>query len=835
MKAVIMAGGESTRLRPLTCKHPKPMVPVMNRPVMEYIVELLKKHGFTDIIVTLFYLPDAIRQHFGDGSQFGVKMRYFVEEFPLGTAGSVRNAKKYLDDTFLVISGDTLTDIDLARIVEFHQEKKALATLALSRVDNPLEYGVVMTDEQGRVTRFLEKPNWSEVFSDLVNTGIYVLEPEIFDYFGDKQVFDFSKDLFPLLLEKNEPLYALLCPEYWCDIGSLQQYRQAHYDMLAGRVKARLAAEELRPGLLVEEGAVIDERAKIEGPCYVGQGSKVRAGARLGPYSVLGRKVTVNEGCAVKRSILWDQVFVGKKTELVGSVVCSNSVVKSGSTVFEGAVIGDDCVLGAKTTVHMDVRIWPGKNIDPGSTVKTNVIWGTRLSKFLFGSRGVSGVINLEITPEFASKLGAAYGTVLGPGKCVAVSSDVSKASKMLKRSFISGLLSTGVNVYDMGSTTSGVTRYTIRLLQADGGVHLRQFPEDDCALLVEFFDKRGFNIHKNTERKIENIFAREGFNRVDFEQVGEVVFLTNVLAQYLDGILRSTDFKSIYQSRFKVALYYDAQDFTSFLPVLLNRLGCEVVVPEQVEWGKGLKTLEEIAGALEALRSCVVGSRADLGVLLDRNAERLTLIDEKGNIITEEQMLTLISFLLLKYTRGRTVTIPVTAPRIIEQLAQEYDGWVLKSRPQNPGMIVNEVTEPNVFFEGDEIPEFQLLCDAITSLIKILELMSQEKLKLSELVASMPAYHVYKQDVHCPVEEKGRVMRKLVEAFKDSQLELTEGVKVLHSDGWSLILPDDEEPVFTIYTEAASLKRANEITQKYVSLINSLRVLDGKLEVGGS
>ncbi|MGE5405916.1 MAG: sugar phosphate nucleotidyltransferase, partial [Candidatus Saccharibacteria bacterium] len=606
MKAVIMAGGESTRLRPLTCKHPKPMVPIMDRPVMEYIVELLKKYGFEDIIVTTFYLPDAIRQHFGDGSQFGVNMRYFVEEFPLGTAGSVRNARRLLDDTFLVISGDTLTDINLKRVVDFHREKKAIATLALSQVDNPLEYGVVMTDLDGRITRFLEKPGWAEVFSDLVNTGIYVLEPAIFDYFEDEQVFDFSKDLFPLLMEKGDALYATLCPEYWCDIGNIHQYRQAHFDLLSGRVDARIAAWNMGDGLYLGEGAQVDPQAKVELPCYVGPGCKVRAGAKLGAYSVLGQNTVLTDGASVKRSILWNNVYVGKKTELRGAVVCHNSVLKAGSTIFEGSVIGDDCVLGAKSTVRMDVRIWPEKNIEPGSTLNTNVIWGTRLSKFLFSSRGVSGLINLEITPEFSSKLGASYGTILGAGKSVAVSCDSYKASKMLKRSFISGLLSAGVNVYDMGTTTSGVTRYTIRLLQTDGGVHLKQSSEDDTALLVEFYDKRGFNIHKNTERKIENIFAREGFAREDGEGVGDVTFLTNVIAQFIEGILRSTDFKSIYASRFKVSLYFDSGNISSYLPTLLEKMGCEIIIPKELASSRGLKTLEQIAFGLQSLQKSV-------------------------------------------------------------------------------------------------------------------------------------------------------------------------------------------------------------------------------------
>lgn len=834
MKAVIMAGGESTRLRPLTCKQPKPMVPLMDRPVMEYIVELLKNHGFTEIIVTLFYLPDAIRQHFGDGSQFGVDMRYFVEEFPLGTAGSVRNARRHLNETFLVISGDTLTDIDLSRVVAFHKEKQAIATLAVTQVDNPIEYGIVMTDEEGRITRFLEKPSWAEAFSDLANTGIYVLEPEIFDFFEDKQVFDFSKDLFPLLMAREKPLYATLCPEYWCDIGNVQQYRQANYDVLKGLVNVKINAQTMRDGVYLGQGVTIAPDALIESPCYIGSGCHIKRGASVGAYSVIGQGSSLNEGSSVKRSVLWNKVFAGRKTELRGTIVCSNAVLKGHNTVLEGTVIGDDCVLGAGSTVRMDVRIWPGKNVEAGTTINSNIVWGTKLSKFLFGVRGISGLVNLEITPEFLAKLGAAYGTLIGNGRSIAVSCDTLKASKMLKRSFIAGILSTGVNVYDLGTATSGIVRYITRLLKADGGVQIRQSPDDDTALLVEFFDKRGLNIHANTRRKLENIFAREAFARTDAEGVGEIVFLSNVIAQYIEGVMQTTDFRVIHDAQFQVALYYDVHNFTSFLPILLSRIGCKIITPEGLEEGYRVRTLDDIATGIQVLKKTVTENCADMGVLIDQNADRLVLVDEKGQLITEDQMMTLISFLLLKFTNRQMVPVPVAAPRVIEELAHEYDGLVLKTQGVNTGMIVTGVTENKVFFEGDEMPEFQIMCDAITSLVKILELMGRENMSLSELVATMPAFYLDKQEVHCPAEEKAGVMRMLLEEFSDDQLELTEGIKILHEEGWSLVLPDDEEPLFTIYTEASSLGKAQEITRKYVSMVNRMRCLRGKLQVGG-
>jgi len=246
MKAIIMAGGEGSRLRPLTCGRPKPMVPVLNRPVMSYIIELLKEHGITDIGVTLQYQPEIIRDYFANGAEYGVNLQYFVEEVPLGTAGSVKNASDFLDETFMVISGDALTDLALSRAVEFHKQQGSIATLVLTRVDCPLEYGVVITDKNGRITQFLEKPGWSEVFSDTVNTGIYVLEPEVLDYFNPGQKFDFSQDLFPLLLKNRKPLFGLVLSGYWCDIGTLKT--EIAYIRKAPRRKASGAFFAFRAG-----------------------------------------------------------------------------------------------------------------------------------------------------------------------------------------------------------------------------------------------------------------------------------------------------------------------------------------------------------------------------------------------------------------------------------------------------------------------------------------------------------------------------------------------------------------------------------------------------------
>jgi mannose-1-phosphate guanylyltransferase/phosphomannomutase len=292
MKAVVMAGGEGSRLRPITANHPKPLAPVVNRPIMEHILLLLKDHGIEQVVATVYYLADAIEGYFGDGEAWGIPIHYSLEDTPLGTAGSVKQAEEHLHDgTFVLMSGDALTDIDLQPAIEFHQRNKAIATIVLARVPNPLEFGVVITREDGRITRFLEKPSWSEVFSDTVNTGIYILEPEIFQYMEAGKPYDFSQDLFPLLLREGKPLYGYVMSEYWSDIGSLQQYREAHYDLLNRKVRLPLPGEESIPGVWVGAGTTIDPEAQVIPPVCFGRNCRIKRGAVVGPYTTLGDKL----------------------------------------------------------------------------------------------------------------------------------------------------------------------------------------------------------------------------------------------------------------------------------------------------------------------------------------------------------------------------------------------------------------------------------------------------------------------------------------------------------------------------------------------------------------
>ena len=322
MKAVVMAGGEGTRLRPMTANQPKPLLPVCNKPIMEHVLRLLKRHGFDETVVTVQFLASLVRNYFGDGEDVGMSLQYATEEAPLGTAGSVKNAEDALrDEPFLVISGDALTDIDLTAMVRAHKENGALVTVGLTRVPNPLEFGIIIVGEDGRIQRFLEKPTWGQVFSDTVNTGIYVMEPEVLAEVAPGESVDWSADVFPALLKRGAPLFGWIADGYWEDVGTHESYLKAQADVLSGRVDTEIDGFEVSPGVWVAEGAEVDPEALLSGPICVGDYAKVEAGAELREFTVLGSNVVVKEGAFLHRAVVHNNVYVGQGVTLRGCVI----------------------------------------------------------------------------------------------------------------------------------------------------------------------------------------------------------------------------------------------------------------------------------------------------------------------------------------------------------------------------------------------------------------------------------------------------------------------------------------------------------------------------------
>lgn len=346
MKAILLAGGKGTRLRPLTIHTPKPIVPIFNRPFLHYQIDLLKQVPEIDeVILSLNYQPRRIEEIFGDGTEAGIKIRYVVEPAPLGTAGAVKYAGDQLTESLVVFNGDVLTQIDLAAVIALHRERKARATIVLTPVDNPSAYGLVETDAQGNVRRFVEKPTADQITTNLINAGIYVLEPDTFDRIPSDVAWSIERSYFPSLVERHETFVAFVYNGYWIDIGTPEKYTQVHRDIMDGRYATAPFLNLAAPRTSIAPDARVEEGATVEGPCFIDEGVLIKTGARVGPYSVIGRQTQVEEDASVDGAILWPNCRISREATIHNAILGRNCHVGRSASVNGGAVLGDKTTL----------------------------------------------------------------------------------------------------------------------------------------------------------------------------------------------------------------------------------------------------------------------------------------------------------------------------------------------------------------------------------------------------------------------------------------------------------------------------------------------------------
>jgi mannose-1-phosphate guanylyltransferase / phosphomannomutase len=823
-----MAGGEGTRLRPMTANQPKPLLPVANRPIMEHVLRLLKKHRFEETVVTVQFLAALVRNYFGDGEDVGMRLQYATEETPLGTAGSVKNAEDALkDDTFLVISGDALTDMDLTEMVRFHKDKGALVTVGLTRVPDPLEFGIVITEEDGRIQRFLEKPTWGQVFSDTVNTGVYIMEPEVLAEVSAKESVDWSHDVFPKLLQRGAPVYGWVSERYWEDVGTLESYLKAQADVLARRVEVDIAGFELSPGVWLGEGAVVDPDAVLTGPVVVGEYAKVEAGAHLREYSVIGANVVVKEGAFIHRAVVHNNVFVGPGATLRGCVVGKNTDVMRRARIEEGAVVGDECVIEPEAYISAGVKVYPFKTIEAGAVVNTSVVWESRGSRTLFGQRGVSGLINVEVTPELCVRLASAYATMLKKGSTVTTSRDVSRAARTFKRAVQGALNASAINVMDLEAVPLPVARFETQRSNYSGGIALRTTPGDTQSIDIIFLDENGAELSQAAQRKLERVFSRQEFRRAFPGEIAELAYPPRVVDWYTHELLRTVDLRGVRDAGLKVVADCAGGTTSLVLPSLLGRIGVEVLtLNNRLDEVTPTETVAQQRAGMQRLAEVVSSSRAAFGVRFDPVGERIQLVDEKGTLVSDERALLVVLDLVAAETNKGRVALPVTTTRVAEQVCRFHGvqvGWT----PTSSDALVKAAAAESVIFAGDGrggfvVPEFGGTVDGIAAFVKLLGLVARTRLTLSQIDARIPEAHLLRRSIPTPWAAKGSVMRTVVEASVGLTVDTTDGVRVIDRDrGWVLVLPDPAEPVTHLWAEGTDADAAQTLLDEWVAVID--------------
>jgi mannose-1-phosphate guanylyltransferase/phosphomannomutase len=827
MKAVIMAGGFGTRLRPLTLNIPKPMVPLGGIPVMEHLVKLLKKHNFKDITALLYFQADQIKSHFGDGSAWGVKMNYVMAEADFGTAGSVKNAQKYLNERFLIISGDVATDINLTEAVDFHIKRRAKASMVLTRVENPLAFGVVIIDENGKIERFLEKPSWGQVFSDTINTGIYILEPDVLDLVPQNAEFDFSKDLFPQMLADKKRLYGFVANGYWRDIGNTDEYAAAHQDLLEGKLELEQIGERVQMGdavVWLGKDTLISPRAVFSGQVIIGDKTKIGPRAKLF-NSVIGAGSLIGREADISRTVAWDKVSLGPRSKTSEAIVCKGAVINEEAVLEENVIISERARVGEGATVKANVKVWPQKEVEAGAILSSSLVWGERWTRELFTDSKITGIANVEMTAELAARLGAAYGAMVGNNQTVIVSRDGSRTSRVISRSLIAGLISTGANVAELRTVPIPVLRYQLSLQIEAGGVYARVSPNRDQNMDIVFFDPGGYDIPVSKAKSLERVFLREDFRRASMYETGKIEFSERVIDYYRDGFLQALNVDELRKSNLKVVIDFGFGGASEILPAILGALDVDMVAvnaypdPDRVhDYGK------EEPKAKKQLSTIVKSLKADAGFLIGPGAEKLIAFDEKGNSIDNQSLLLKVLSLYLELRNCRKIAVPVIATSGVEAIAGKYQTEVVRV-PDSHLAMMDAMHKSGAEFVGGTkggfiFPGFQVGCDSIFTVAKILEMMALTGRHLGEIHRAWPEIKIMIKEVPCSWTKKGQVMRKLMEHTSRKKRILVDGVRFVSEGSHITIKPDRYKAAFSIQIESRKEQKAKDLLKQYTSIL---------------
>ncbi len=833
MQAVVMAGGQGSRLRPLTIARPKPLIPLVNKPIIGHIVDWLKRHDISETVLTLQHQADWFQDYLGSGQSMGINIRYVVEDVPLGTAGGVANALAVgaidPDETILVVSGDSLTDIDIGALLAFHQSRNADVTVALHRVTNPLEYGIVITDQDGRINQFVEKPGWAEVVSDLVNTGIYVLNAKVLADIPLREMYDFSHDLFPKLLEQGRRVFGIAPAGYWCDVGDPAAYLQANIDMLHNQVQHDSFGRLIGGDIWVGENVDIAPDAQLYGPIYLGDNVQIKGGVVIQGPTVIRHDTVVDNRAFISRSVFWRGCYIGEDTRIEGAIVSKQCVFKPKVQVQDGVVIGEKCIVGEGAVIYANLKLWPSKEIESGAEIRNSIIWGSQGRRVLFGRFGVTGVVNVDLTPEFAAKLGVAFGASLPKGSTVIINRDTHNSSRMLKRAIIAGLPAAGIQVQDVRTQPVPAMRYFTRVTDAVAGIHVRISPHDRRVVDIRFMDGSGLNLGHAREREVERLFFREDFRRAQLDDIGVIQYAQNLEQRYTEAFLAHLDRESIQNAGYTIAVDYAHSTTINILEPLLARLNVDVVdlntrpdaqmlsiLPE--DWERGTELLARLVEAMEL----------DLGARLDVSGEQVFFIDNTGQALNPATAAAAMADLLWRDNPNAVIALPVHAPMMYETLAARSGGRVLRTKV-DVHALMSVVSEQNIALAVDDdghfiFSDFQPVPDGMYALARMLQCLSRHRTTLHDVIAKLPEYHWRHETVACSWSDKGRVMRQINERAENYKADITDGVKIfLDPERWVLTRSDPDRALLHVYAEASSSAEVEGLIAEQVGWLETV------------
>ena len=750
MKAVILAGGAGTRLQPLTTELPKPMVSLLGRPVLEHILLLLRRHQVTEAAVTLHYHPEAITGYFGDGSAWGMHLHYFYEDTPLGTAGGVKACRDFLgQEDFLVISGDCVSDFDLTDCYRLHRQRQAEATLLLHRVAEPLEYGLVRTDQEGKVLAFVEKPGWGQVFTDQVNTGIYLLAPSVLDLVPEGEPFDFSKNLFPELLRQKRALYGQVPAGYWRDMGECGSYLQTVEDALEGRVKLDMTLPQQSTGVWSAEP--VPDSVEVLAPCWIGSDVTLAPWSNIGPHTVLEPGSTVGRGCRLRRTVVMG-ASVGAESQVEGAILCPHAKIGEGCFLYPGSVVGADAWLGDHATLRPQVRLWPGLHIQPGSRVTSTQVHGPGPGSLHFDNYGIiHGVIGGDVDTEQVMDLGSALASMgqVALGHCGGAGAEA------LALAAAAGVTAAGGWVIRHDGTTPAAANWLCDYYGLSGGLFLEQQGEQ---LTLYPVAAGGQPLEREAQRKLENDLLRRNFRRPPATEMGGETQLTSVMESYLAAAVKSAGVAGSYPCTLAV------EPGQTLLKQGLRWLGCQLAERDVV----GVPAMALASGGRELL-----------------------IWTEDGERRSREEVLLLACAALLD-SGQRNLYLPPEAPAAIERLARDRGGTVQRMESGAPTGCQRS------------------LRDGLFAACQIVRYVQRTGETLSQLFRRLPGCQVQRRVVPLRTS-RSAVMGAISRQYPDAQ-RMKQGMRLDLKDGSVWIAPANDREALRVVTEGARAETALEL-----------------------
>ncbi len=830
IKAVMMAGGFGTRIQPLTNSIPKPMLPIFNLPMMEHTLKKLVDIGIKDIIVLLYFKPDIIKNYFGDGSKIGANIQYVLPNEDYGTAGAVGEAREFLDTTFIIVSGDLVSDFDFEKIIEYHNSIKSKLTITLTSVENPLQFGVVIANEEGRIEKFLEKPSWGEVFSDTINTGIYVIEPEILEYIPKEGNFDFAKDLFPLLMKEGIILNSYTAEGYWRDVGNTDSYREVYDDIFKNKIKFKIFGKKIKypNGILYLTGeSKIDKSVEIIDTVVIGNNVQIGKDTRL-QNVVIGNNVQIGKDSNIRNSVFWNNIKIGKKFILDNGVICNDNTIDDNVSAKAGLILAEGCSVGKFVVFDQDITVWPFKDIEPAAIVNKNVIWGSKYKNSIFENGSVIGKSNIELSCEMVCQLAEAFAAQLPEGSNVIVARDYSKSARMLKRAFLGGILSGGINITDLKTMPPAVLRYNLgKDENLIGGIYFRQNMDDPTQVELTFFTEEGLRIDNDMAKKIEKVFFQQNFRRVEYNRIGKIkekyINRLDECHIYKNALESTIDHKIIRKNNFKIVIDLMFGGTKDILPEVMADIQIDnIILNAYTDYHKMANIKQVEKKSKEEVSAIVKSLGLSIGILLYPNGQRLAIVTDEGEVLDKLKALLVVLYLFNFEAKDKKkmVFLPTWAPDFMDK---KFDNLIIE-RGKYANFKAKKIKQYDLIATIDgnfAFTEFSLHRDALYATLKILEMLSRWEQKLSNISKIVEEFYYHQCKIKCSQSLKGKIMRKFLKEAKLKKSSTVDGVKIWENESdWVLMIPDQFGDFLNFYVQAKDETSGKKIDKKYKNMI---------------